>query len=60
VKYFIIILSPSFFPSFPPPFVSSNSPTLGNVFCIYLYEYMIMLVFLLGLFHRLAKTRDFI
>jgi hypothetical protein len=48
VVYFIIH-SLSFFSYFPPFLVSSNSPTLGNMFCIYLYVYMIVLVFVLDL-----------
>jgi hypothetical protein len=49
VMYFIIIHSLTFFPSFPPLLVTSNSLTFGNTFCVYLYVYMIMLVFVLDL-----------
>jgi hypothetical protein len=41
--------------SFSPPFVSSNSLTIGNMF----YTYMIMLVFVFGsIFHIWEKTCD--
>jgi hypothetical protein len=40
--YFIIIHSVSFFPSFPPPLASSNSPTFGNMY----YIYMIVIIYI--------------
>lgn len=34
--------------SFPPPLVSSNSQASGNMFCRYLYVYIIRLIFVFG------------
>jgi hypothetical protein len=36
VMYFNIIHSLSFLSSFPPPLVSSKSPTFGNIFSVYM------------------------
>jgi hypothetical protein len=40
VMYFNIFHSLSLFSSFSPPLVSSNSPTFGNMFRIYIYMYI--------------------
>jgi hypothetical protein len=45
VVYFNITHSLLLSSSFPPPQVSSISPTIGKMFCIYFYIYVIMLVF---------------
>jgi hypothetical protein len=47
----------SFFPSFPPSFVSSTSLTFGYMLCICFYIY-IMLAFVLGLYHIWEKVCD--
>jgi hypothetical protein len=40
-----ISLFSTIFSSFPPPLVSSTSPTFGYMFCIYFYVHIILLVF---------------
>jgi hypothetical protein len=43
------------FPSFLPPLVSSTSPTFGYMFCIYLHVYIILLIFVLGLYYTTER-----
>jgi hypothetical protein len=41
---------------FPSPLVSLTSPTFGYMFCTYFYVYMILLVFVLGLYSHMREN----